>query len=41
MRPRFNPSRRNRNIRTEKQGHGQNNQLRIADPRVATGWFWS
>jgi hypothetical protein len=41
MRPGFNPSRRNRNIGTEKQGHGQNNQLCIADPRVATGWFWS
>jgi hypothetical protein len=28
-----NPTRRNRNIGTSKQGHGKNNKLTIADPR--------
>ncbi len=32
MRPGFNPSRRNRNIGTEKQGHGQNNQFADRGP---------
>lgn len=28
----YNPSRRNKNIGTENQGHGQNNKLKIASP---------
>lgn len=32
MRPGFNPTRRNRNIGTERQGHGQNNQLVMPNP---------
>lgn len=28
----YNPSRRNRNIGTENQGHGQNNKLKISSP---------
>jgi hypothetical protein len=31
-RPGYNPTRRNRNIGTAKQGHGQNNRLRIPSP---------
>jgi len=40
MRPGFNATRRNRNIGTAKQGHGQNNTLRVASPLAVTGIFW-
>jgi hypothetical protein len=38
--PRFNPTRRNRNIGTAKSGHGQNNRMTV--PQVAHGenLFW-
>jgi len=41
MRPGFNATRRNRNIGTDKQGHGQNNRMRVADPWSASGPFWA
>jgi len=41
MRAGLNPTRRNRSIGTAKQGHGQDNELRIADPRSASGIYWS
>lgn len=34
-------TRRNRNIGTAAQGHGQNNHLTIPDPYVASGAYWS
>ena len=40
MRSGFNASRRNRNIGTAKQGHGQDNRLRVPSPRNVGGPFW-
>lgn len=40
MRPGHNPTRRNRNIGTAKQGHGQDNRLSIPLPLHVSGPFW-
>lgn len=40
MRSGFNATRRNRNIGTAKQGHGQDNALCVASPVSASGPFW-
>ncbi|RWO98606.1 MAG: hypothetical protein EOQ98_15500 [Mesorhizobium sp.] len=34
----FNPVRRNRNIGTPKQGHGQNNRMIVPRPWTSAGW---
>lgn len=34
----FNPVRRNRNIGTPKQGHGQNNRMIVPRPWISAGW---
>lgn len=36
----YNPTRRNRNIGTKKQGHGQDNELKISQPAITLKSFY-
>ena len=36
----YNPTRRNRNIGTKKQGHGQDNELTISQPAITLKSFY-